>query len=138
MNQTLHWRLVWPYFVSQCCVHRVALTVTKQLDFCSMFYNADVTSRALSSLFVSCLYCWIFPRHIPQWGIWVPIENTDVSRRCFPGCFSLIPIRRTLSLRYSSTFSFNLHYLSERMFVDLSLYGVVSQRPLCGTLVRLP
>ena len=44
----------WLNFVSQCCVHRVALTVTKQLDFCSMFYNADVTSRALSSLFVSC------------------------------------------------------------------------------------
>ena len=47
------WRLVWPNFVSQCCADRVSLTVTKHLDFCSTFYNADVTSRALSSLFFS-------------------------------------------------------------------------------------
>ena len=40
--------------VSQCCAHRVSLTVTKHLDFCSTFYKADVTSRALSSHFVSC------------------------------------------------------------------------------------
>ena len=26
-------RLVWPNFVSQCCVHRVSLTDTKHLDF---------------------------------------------------------------------------------------------------------
>ena len=33
MKQTLHWRQVWPNFVSQCCAHRVSLTVTKQPDF---------------------------------------------------------------------------------------------------------
>ena len=36
------------------------------------------------------------------------------------------------------TFSFILPYLSELMFVDNSLDSVVSQRPLCGTLVRIP
>ena len=35
-------------------------------------------------------------------------------------------------------FSFRNPYLSELMFVDISLDWVVSQRPLCGTLVRLP
>ena len=38
----------------------------------------------------------------------------------------------------SWTFSFRLPYLSEMMFVDISVDCVVSQRPLCGTLVRLP
>ena len=64
--------------------------------------------------------------------------NADVSWRCYPGRSSLIPIRRALSPRNSSTFSFRLPYLSEMMFVDISLDCVVSQRPLCGTLVRLP
>ena len=41
-------------FVSQCCAHRVSLTVTKHLDFCSTFYKADMNSRALYSHFVSC------------------------------------------------------------------------------------
>ena len=53
-GQAFRWRLVWPNFVSQCCADRVSLTVTKHLDFCSTFYKADVTSRALSSHFVSC------------------------------------------------------------------------------------
>ena len=35
-------------------------------------------------------------------------------------------------------FSFILPYLSEMMFVDISLDCVVSQRPICGTLFRLP
>ena len=64
--------------------------------------------------------------------------NADVSWRCYPGRSSLIPIRRALSPRNSWTFSFRLPYLSEMMFVDISLDCVVSQRPLCGTLVRLP
>ena len=41
-------------FCFQCCANRVSLTVTKHLDFCCTFYKADVTSRALSSHFVSC------------------------------------------------------------------------------------
>ena len=73
-----------------------------------------------------------------QWGIWVPIENADVSWRCFPGRSSLITIRRALSPRTSWTFSFILPDLSEMMFFDISLDCEVSQRPLCGTLVRLP
>ena len=73
-----------------------------------------------------------------QWWIWVPIENVDVSWRCFPGRSSLIKIRRALSPRNSWTFSFRLPYLSDMMFVDISLDCVVSQRPLCGTLLRLP
>ena len=73
-----------------------------------------------------------------QWGIWVPIENADVSWRCFPGRSSLITIRRALSPRTSWTFSFILPDLSEMMFFDISLDCEVSQRPLYGTLVRLP
>ena len=72
-----------------------------------------------------------------QWGIRVTIENADVSWRCFPGRSSLIPIRRALCPRISRTFSFIPTYLSEMIFVDTSLDCVVSQRPLCGTLVRL-
>ena len=53
MKQTLHWRLIWPNFVSQCCVHRVSLKETKQLDFCFTVYKATMISRALSSHFVS-------------------------------------------------------------------------------------
>ena len=73
-----------------------------------------------------------------SWGIWVPIENADVSWMCYPGRSSLIPIRRALSPRISWSFSFILPYLSEMMFVDITLDCVVSQRPLCGTLVKLP
>ena len=40
-------------FLSRCCVHRVSPKETKNLEFCSTFYNADVTSRALCSHFVS-------------------------------------------------------------------------------------
>ena len=73
-----------------------------------------------------------------QWGIWGPIENADVSWWCFHGRTSLIPIRRALSPWNSWTFSFIIPYLSEMMFIDNSPDYVVSQRPLCGTLVRLP
>ena len=43
----------WPNCVSQCCVHRVSLTVSKHLDSCSPFHKAVVTSRAFPSHFVS-------------------------------------------------------------------------------------
>ena len=56
MKRSLHWRLVWANFVSQCCADPVSLTVIKHLDFCSTFYKADVTSRAFSSHFVSWFY----------------------------------------------------------------------------------
>ena len=57
--------------------------------------------------------------------------------RYYPGRSSLITIRRSLGPRNSWTFSFILPYLSEMMFVDNSLDCVVSQRPICGTLIRL-
>ena len=132
MKQTLHWRLVWPNSVSQCCVHRVSLTVTKQLDFWPTFYKADVTSRFyLRTLFLGPK-CWILTRHIQPMGIWFPIDKADVSWRCFPGRSFLIPIKRALNPRNSWTFSFILPYLSEMMFANISLDCEVSQRPLCG------
>ena len=138
MKQTLHWRLVWPNFVSQCCLYRVSLTVTKHLDFWPTFDKADVTSRFyLRTLFLGPK-CWILTRHIQPMGIWFPIDKADVSWRCLPERSSLIPMRRVLRSRNSWTFSFILPYLSEMKFVDISLDCEVSQRPLCGTLVRLP
>ena len=47
-------------------------------------------------------------------------------------------MRMGLSPQKSGTFSFMLPYSREIMFVDISLDCVESQRPLCGTLVRLP
>ena len=138
MKQTLHWRLVWPNFVSQCCADPVSLTVTKHLDFCSTFYKADVTSRTLSSHLFLASKCWMLPRLIHPRGNLVPKGNSYDRWRCYPGRSSLIKIRRALSPRNSWTFSFRLPYLSEMMFVDISLDCVVSQRPLCGTLFRLP
>ena len=46
--------------------------------------------------------------------------------------------KKGVSPRNSSTFSIRLPYLSEMMFVDISLDSVMSEIPLCGTLVRLP
>ena len=40
-------------FCSQCCAHRVSLTVTKHHDFGPTLYKANVTSRVLTSHFVS-------------------------------------------------------------------------------------
>ena len=138
MKQTLHWRLVWPNFVSQCCAHRVSLTVTNHLDFCSTFYKADVIQGLyLRTLFLGTM-CWMLPRHIPPMGNLGPKVNAVVSWRYYPGRSSLIPIRRGLGPRNSWSFSFILPYLSEMMFVDNSLDCVVSQRPLWGILVRLP
>ena len=82
--------------------------------------------------------CWMLPRLIHPKGNLVPKGHSYDSWRCYPGRSSLIPIRRALSPRNSWTFSFILTYLSEMIFVDTSLDCVVSQRPLCGTLVRLP
>ena len=42
-----------PNCLSQCCVCRVSLTVSKPLDSCSPFHEAIVTSRAFSSHFFS-------------------------------------------------------------------------------------
>ena len=138
MNQTLHWRLVWPNFFSQCCVHLVSLTVTKHLDFCFTFYKADVIHGLyLLTLFLGSK-CWMLPRHIHPMGNLVPKGNSDDSWECYPGHSSLIPVRRALSPRISWSFSFILPSLSEMMFVDITLDCVVSRRPLCGTLVRLP
>ena len=138
MKQTLHWRLVWPNFVSQCCAHRVSLTVTNHLDFCSTFYKADVIQGLyLRTLFLGSK-CWMLPRLIHPMGNLVPKGNSYDSWRCYPGHSSLIPTRRALSPQNSWTFSFMLPYSWEMMFVDISLHCGVSQRPLCGTLVRLP
>ena len=81
--------------------------------------------------------CWNIPRPIHTMWNQGPIENADVSWRCFNGCSGLLPIRRVLSPRKSGTFSFMLPYSREMMFVDISLECAVSQRPLCGTLFRL-
>ena len=101
MKQTLHWRLVWANFVSQCCADPVSLTVTKHLDFCSTFYKADVTSRALSSHFVSCFYVLDASKaHFPNGESGSP-GNADVSWRCYPGRSTLIKIGRALCHRNS-------------------------------------
>ena len=96
----------------------------------------------LQGLYLHTLFlgskCWILPWHIHPMGIWILIDNAVVSWRCTLGRYSLISIRKALSPRNSWTFSFKHTYLSEMMFVDISLDCVVSQRPLCGTLVRLP
>ena len=104
MKQTLQWRLVWPNFVSQCWADRVSLTVTKHLDFCSTFYKADVTSRALSSHFVSWFLVLDASRHILPMGNLGPKGNSYDSCRCYPGRSSLIPIRRALSPRILELF----------------------------------
>ena len=54
--------------------------VTKHLDFCSTFYKANVTSRALSSHFVLGSKCWMLPRHIYPMGNLGPKET-----RMLPG-----------------------------------------------------
>ena len=91
----------------------------------------------LRTLFLGSMW-WMLPRHIQPMGNMGPKGNAEVSWRYYPGCSSLIPIRRALGPRNSWTFSFILRYLSEMMFVDNSLDCVVSQRPLWGILVRLP
>ena len=81
---------------------------------------------------------WILPRPLhPKWN-GVPSENAAVRWRCFPGRSALFPMRRALSPRKSLPFSFMLPYSREMMIVDISLDCVVSQRPLWGSLVRLP
>ena len=96
----------------------------------------------LQGLYLHILFlvskCWMLPRLIHPMGNLVPKGNSYDSWRCYPGHSSLLPMRRALSPRISWSFSFILPYLSEMMFVDISLDCVVSQRPLCGTLVRLP
>ena len=79
-----------------------------------------------------------FPSPYTQRGSRVPSEKDDVSWRCFPGRSGLLVIRRVLSPQNSWTSSFMHPYSWEMIFIDKSLDCVVSQRPLCGTLVRLP
>ena len=68
-KKTFRWKRVLPNFVSQCCVHQVLLTVPKHHDSYSTYHKSDVTSRALSSPFVSWPKCWILPRPIhPKWN----------------------------------------------------------------------
>ena len=78
-----------------------------------------------------------FPGQYTQRVNGVPNEKADVIWTCFSGRSGLLTIRRALSLQNSRTFSFLLPYSLEMMFVDNSLDCVVSQRPLCGTLVRI-
>ena len=68
----------------------------------------------------------------------VPSEKAALRWSCFPGRSELLPMRRALSPRKSSTFSFKLPYSREMMIVDISLNCVGSQRSLWGFLVRLP
>ena len=78
------------------------------------------------------------PGSYTQCGIGVPGENAAVRWRCFPGRSALLPMRRALIPRKSRMFSFMLPYSREMMIVDISLECVGFQRPLWGTLVRLP
>ena len=55
----------------------------------------------------------------------------------FPGSSVITKKKGTESLKILN-FSFKLPYSWEIMFVDISLDCVGSQRPLCGTLIRLP
>ena len=80
---------------------------------------------------------WILPSPLHQCGIGVPSEKAAVRWRCFPGRSALLPRRRALSPRKSSTFSLMLPYSREMMIVDISLDCVMSQRPLWDTLVRI-
>ena len=63
-------------------------------------------------------------------------------RRCYLEVFSWTLFFNTNKKGAESSkflnFFFGLPYLSEMMFVDISLDCVVSQRPICGTLFRLP
>ena len=117
MKQTLHWRRVWPNYVSQCCVHRVSLTVTKHLDF----LPCSIRPLWLQGLYLHTLFlgskCWILTRHNHQMGNMVPIDNAVDSWRCTLWRSSLITIRRALNPRNSWIFSFILPYLSEMMFL---------------------
>ena len=130
MKQTLHWRLVWPNYVSQCCVHRVSLTVTKHLDFLPL----SIRPLWLQGLYLRTLFlgskCWILARHNHPMGDLVPKGNSYDRWKCYPGRSSLIPIRSALRPRTSWTYSFILPYLSEMMFIDISLDWVLSQRRL--------
>ena len=96
----------------------------------------------LQGLYLCTLFlgskCWMLPRLIHPRGNLVPKRNSYDRWMCYPGRSSLIPLWRALCPRNSWNFSFILPYLSEAMFVDISLECVVSQRPLCGTLIRLP
>ena len=90
------------------------------------------------TLYFLILCAGTFPGPYSQCGNRVPFEKADVSLRCFPACSCLLPKRKALSPRNSWTFSYMLPYTWEMMFVGISLDCVVSQRPLCGTLFRLP
>ena len=127
----------WPNCVSQCCLLLVSLTVPKHLDSCSTFHKADVTSRALFSPLFLGFRCWLPLRPIhpmcnrsPQWKCW-----------CYLEVFSWTLCFITKKKRAESSKILNLFIqapLRELMIIDISLYWVVSQRPLYGTLVRLP
>ena len=67
----------WPNYVSHCLVHRVSLTVPKNLDFCSTFPKASVTSRLYPHTLFLGSECWILPRliepmwnQVPKWKSW--------------------------------------------------------------------
>ena len=78
------------------------------------------------------------PGPYTQCGIAVPSEKPAVRWRRFPRRSALLPNRRALSPRKSLSFSFMVPYSREMMIVDTSLDCVGSQRPLWGTLVRIP
>ena len=59
----------WPNCLSQCCVRRVSLTLTKHLDSCSTFHKAVVNSRAFPSHIFLGSKGWILPRPLqPMWN----------------------------------------------------------------------
>ena len=136
-GQPFRWSGFWPNFLSAVLV------------MFHSWYQSNWISvpPSLSPMWAQGLnltsYFWVlsagsFPGPYTQCGISLPSEKSDVSWRGFPGRSAFLPIRRVLRPRKSWTFSFMLPYSREMMFVDISLDPVLSQRPLCGSLVRLP
>ena len=72
-EQAFRWERVLAEYLSQCCVRLVSLTVPKQLDSCSTFHKAVVTSRAFPSHFVS----WFYGLNPPQ----APTSNVESGSR---------------------------------------------------------
>ena len=137
MKQTLHWRQVRPIFVSQCCANRVSLTVTKHLDF----FARSIRPMWLQGLYLRTLFlgskCWMLPRHIYPMGNLGPKETWMLAGGVRLDALFNTNMKSAVSSKFLNFFIYTALF-NEAMFVDISLECVVSQRPLCGTLVRLP
>ena len=128
----------WTNYVSPHCVRRVSLTLTKHLDACSTSIRLMWPQELSPHTLYLGLCARSFQDPYTQSGFGVPSAKADVHWRYFPARSDLFPRRTVLSPRKYWTFSFMHPFSQEMMFVDNSLDCVVSQRPLCSTLVRFP